>query len=131
MCHSAAHNSRPARESLRKRLGATVAAALALRDGAVCVYCGATEASSGAHLHLDHVRPELKGTAAGDCAANLVTACRRCNSARQTTPLGAWCVAVGARTGEAPEAVRARVKAVLRAKLDLAAAKAALAAKKA
>ncbi len=90
MCNSAAHNSRPNRESLSKRLG-RVAKQIALRDGHACVYCGATAASSGAHLHLDHLTPRSLGGA--DVATNLVTACRSCNSRRQALSLSAWAAA--------------------------------------
>ena len=85
---NAAHNSRPGRESLSKRLG-RVARQIKARDGGRCVYCGATEASSGAHLHLDHLTPRVDGGA--DVASNLVLACRSCNSARQDMALPAWC----------------------------------------
>lgn len=92
MCNSAAHNSRPNRESLSKRLG-RVARLIRERDGNACVYCGATEQTSGAHLHLDHLTPRAAGGA--DVASNLVVACRSCNSARQNTPLATWCRSIG------------------------------------
>ena len=82
------HSSRPNRESLSKRLG-KIARAIKARDGHRCVYCGATEASSGAHLHLDHLVPRSAG--GEDVATNLVLACRSCNSARHDMPLAAWC----------------------------------------
>ena len=87
MCNSAAHNSRPSRESLGKRLG-RVARQIKARDGAACVYCGATAETSGAHLHLDHLTPKAAG--GQDVATNLVVACRRCNSARQDMSLARW-----------------------------------------
>lgn len=80
--------ARPGRESLSKRLG-RVARQIKARDGHACVYCGATEQSSGAHLHLDHLTPRVAG--GSDSAENLVLACRSCNSARQDMPLAAWC----------------------------------------
>lgn len=92
MCNSAAHNSRPGRESLSKRLG-RVARQIKARDGGACVYCGATAETSGAHLHLDHLTPRVAGGA--DVASNLVLACRGCNSARQDMPLAAWCRSQG------------------------------------
>ena len=88
MASRAAHAARPNRESLSKRLG-RVARQIKARDGGRCVYCGATEASSGAHLHLDHLTPRNAGGA--DVASNLVLACRSCNSARHDMPLPAWC----------------------------------------
>lgn len=90
MCNSAKHNARPGRESLSKRLG-RVAAQIKARDGFACVYCGATAASSGAHLHLDHLTPRAAGGL--DVATNLVLACRSCNSRRQDLTLSAWAAA--------------------------------------
>ena len=103
MCNSAKHNARPNRESLSKRLG-RVARQIKARDGGRCVYCGATEQTSGAHLHLDHLTPKAAGGA--DVASNLVLACRSCNSARQDVALPAWCrsIGIGAR------AVRAQAR---------------------
>ena len=96
MCNSAAHNSRPARESLSKRLG-KVARQIRARDNDQCVYCGATAETSGAHLHLDHLTPKAAGGL--DVATNLVLACRRCNSARQDLTLGRWAVRAEAILG--------------------------------
>ena len=86
----AAHSSRPRRESLSKRLG-RVARQIACRDGHACRYCGATAASSGAHLHLDHLTPRSLGGL--DQATNLVLACRSCNSRRQARTLAQWAAA--------------------------------------
>jgi 5-methylcytosine-specific restriction endonuclease McrA len=83
----AAHSARPGRESLSKRLG-RVARQIAARDHHACVYCGATAASSGAHLHLDHLTPRSAGGL--DVASNLVLACRSCNSRRQARTLAQW-----------------------------------------
>lgn len=90
MCNSAAHNNRPNRESLSKRLG-RIARQIKARDNYACVYCGATEATSGAHLHLDHLTPKASGGA--DVATNLVLACRSCNSRRQDLTLAEWAAA--------------------------------------
>ena len=90
MCNSAAHNSRPGRESLSKRLGVATTRAIHTRDGGRCVYCARTAIESGAHLQLDHLTPKSLGGA--DEAANLVLACRRCNSARKALSLGAWSI---------------------------------------
>lgn len=98
--------ARPGRESLSKRLG-RVARAIKARDGHACVYCGATEASSGAHLHLDHLVPRVAGGA--DVATNLVLACRSCNSARHDMPLAAWCRSIGIRAS----AIRAQARRAL------------------
>jgi 5-methylcytosine-specific restriction endonuclease McrA len=87
MSSRAAHNARPKRESLSKRLG-RVARQIAARDGHVCVYCGRSERQSKAPLQLDHVLPRVCGGA--DVAGNLVLACRRCNAARQDRSLADW-----------------------------------------
>lgn len=81
-----AHDNRPGRESVRKRIGRAASRAIDARDGGRCVYCGSDGA--GAHLHLDHLQPKSLG--GSDEVANLVTACRRCNSARQAMSLGQW-----------------------------------------
>ena len=80
------HDNRPGRESLRKRLGVRIVRAIDARDGCRCLYCGATAEESGAHLHLDHLSPREKAQGIDD-PAKLVTACRRCNSARQNMNL--------------------------------------------
>ncbi len=58
--------------------------AIYARDGFACVYCEA----KGGVLTLDHVQPtELGGT---HHETNLVTACFRCNSAKQAKSLRSW-----------------------------------------
>lgn len=89
------HAARPGRESLSKRLG-RVARQIKARDGHACVYCGATERTSGAHLHLDHLIPRIAG--GRDVASNLVIACRSCNCARQDMPLSTWARKLGRST---------------------------------
>ena len=106
MCNSAAHNSRPGRESLSKRLG-KVARQIRARDGERCIYCGTTaasEARKGRHLHLDHLTPRAHG--GQDVATNLALACASCNSTRQDIPLPQWCKMVGADA----RAIRAHVR---------------------
>jgi 5-methylcytosine-specific restriction endonuclease McrA len=88
MCNSKAHNSRPGRESVSKRLGRRVSAAIRERDENKCVYCGATAFSSGFALHFDHLTPKSQGGA--DDATNLVLACHSCNSRRQDMSLSRW-----------------------------------------
>lgn len=110
MCNSAAHNSRPNRESLSKRLGARVTRALKARDGGVCRYCGITEAASGTHLQLDHIEPKSGGR--NDAPSNLVYACRRCNSARQDLSLAEWARYAAVKYGIRfePRAIRAHAR---------------------
>jgi len=112
MCNSAAHNSRPGRESVSKRIGVRAVRAIATRDGGACLYCGATAQTSGAHLHLDHLTPRSQGGA--DDARNLVTACRRCNSARQDMSLAQWAAYAAVKLGLTidPRAVRAHARRV-------------------
>lgn len=83
-----AHDSRPRRESVRKRLGKKCCAMLEARDGGRCVYCGLTREESPYPLELDHIVPREHG--GDDSLHNLVTACKSCNSARQSRPLAAW-----------------------------------------
>jgi hypothetical protein len=55
--------------------------AIYLRDDLACAWCGrGIEEEEVACLTLDHLRPHSKG--GSNEASNLVTACRRCNSAR-------------------------------------------------
>lgn len=101
--------ARPGRESLSKRLG-KVAALIKSRDGNTCVYCGATAASSGAHLHLDHLTPRSHG--GEDIATNLVVACRRCNDARQNLTLTEWAAYASVKLGLtiSPRSIRAQAR---------------------
>ena len=54
------------------------------RDGACCVYCGATEGP----FHLDHVLPWSRG--GQHTVENLVVACQRCNSAKADMTPEEW-----------------------------------------
>jgi len=61
--------------------------AIYLRDDCRCAYCG-RDASMGAVLTLDHiVACELGGS---NEEANLITACRSCNSSKQDITMRAW-----------------------------------------
>lgn len=103
------HASRKGRESLSKRLG-KVARQIRERDGHACVYCAATELSSGAALHLDHLTPRSHG--GEDVATNLVVACARCNSARQNLTLTEWATYARAAFGLVidPRKIRAQAR---------------------
>lgn len=58
-------------------------AAIHLRDGHTCVYCGATS-----HLEVDHIQPRKhQGT---DDPENLVTACAACNHEKGTIHVRAF-----------------------------------------
>jgi len=89
------HAARPRRESVRKRIGKRRARRIDERDGGCCVYCGSDGA--GAHLHLDHLK--TRSTGGSDDVANLVTACRRCNSARQDMTVAEWSRYAAAKYG--------------------------------
>jgi 5-methylcytosine-specific restriction endonuclease McrA len=80
-----AHNKRPGRESLKKRLG-RVGKQIAARDGHACVYCGRKD-TPPSH-HLDHLTPRHHG--GEDTPTNLVVACRTCNSSRKDLSLADW-----------------------------------------
>lgn len=89
MCNSAAHNSRPNRESVRKQIGAAAARLIDARDGGRCVYCRRGAIETGTHMHLDHLNPTNGGTR-DNALTGLVTACHRCNSKRQNLSLAVW-----------------------------------------
>lgn len=89
--------ARPNRESLRKRLGVRTVRAIDARDGGRCCYCHRDAVESGAHMHLDHLVPRSAGGA--DVPANLATACRRCNSARQNMSLAQWAAYASEKLG--------------------------------
>jgi 5-methylcytosine-specific restriction endonuclease McrA len=67
------------------------------RDGYSCVYCGMTRKDHakvfGEDLTIDHVVPLSKGGA--DADANLVTACRRCNSSKRDKDVILWAQSKG------------------------------------
>ena len=65
--------------------------AIYLRDGMACCWCGAT-VEDGEALTLDHLRPTSRG--GSNDSANLVTACKRCNSARDNRSVREFAVAV-------------------------------------
>lgn len=65
--------------------------AIYLRDGMECVYCG-NGVEDGVQLTLDHVRPHSRG--GSNAPSNLITACKRCNSARGNRSLMAFARAV-------------------------------------
>ena len=96
--------------------------AVYLRDGLACCWCGAA-VEDGAQLTLDHCRPRERG--GSNEATNLVTACFRCNSARQNRGVTSFARAVAEYLNGGVDA-RDVVRHVRRQKgkvLDLAAAK--------
>lgn len=101
--------------------------AIYLRDGMACAYCGA-RAEDGAQLSLDHLQPrELGGT---HDTTNLVTCCVSDNSARQDSSMREWFVTLRDR-GIDTSKLSARIRRATARRLDLAAAKKMIAARKA
>jgi hypothetical protein len=97
-------------------------AAIYLRDGFACAYCGSDQ-----RLSLDHLTPrELGGT---HDASNLVTACVGCNSARQDLPMRAWLQVLRDRGIDTSTMAR-RIRTLAARTLDMKAGKALLAARK-
>jgi len=77
--------------------------AVYLRDGLVCVYCGADGRHGGAVLVVDHLVPRVLG--GGNDPGNLATACWTCNARRRAVPL--WEFVAGL---DDAEAIRRRVR---------------------
>lgn len=95
------------------------------RDGWTCVYCGARYLHADAavkpgvryvaKLTLDHIVPrELGGT---NLASNLVTACFRCNSARQAKHIRVWFAELRAR-GIDTDKIGPRIRRLVRKELS-------------
>jgi 5-methylcytosine-specific restriction endonuclease McrA len=55
------------------------------RDGFKCIYCNSTSIEDGVRLTIDHIKPLAKG--GNNNVANLVTACKECNTSKNTTEL--------------------------------------------
>ena len=93
--------------------------AIYLRDGLACVYCGAG-VETDVKLTLDHVRCHRDG--GNNDAANLVTACLRCNSVRGSRSLRQFAGAAAAylNHGLTAATITAHVRAPARRSLDLA-----------
>jgi 5-methylcytosine-specific restriction endonuclease McrA len=91
--------------------------AIYLRDGCACVWCGATF-EAGAKLTLDHVVGHAKSQNNG--AANLVTACHRCNTSRNTRSAARFAAAVAGylNGGATAAAILAHVHASRRRSLE-------------
>lgn len=98
------------------------------RDHGRCVYCKCILTVTGPTMGtLDHVQPRSEG--GKNDATNLVSACHRCNSNRQSMPVEAWVRRL--YRGTKVNAVVAYVFQQANLSLDLEAAKAQLAARKA
>ncbi len=92
--------------------------AIYTRDGHRCVYCGVRlghpvkeGVTYAATFTLDHLIPrELGGT---NVASNLVSACFRCDSARQDKSLRAWFKALR-KAGVNTDAIGRRIRRLVR-----------------
>jgi hypothetical protein len=100
--------------------------AIYVRDGLACVYCG-HGVEDGALLSLDHVVPFVHG--GSHEASNLLTSCRSCNSRRGDRDFYEWTAAVAAFRGEDAQAFNVKLVGLLFRPLDVAAAKAIIAAR--
>jgi len=58
--------------------------AIYIRDGLACAYCGSS-IEDGVTLSLDHIIPHANGGSTQ--SDNLITSCRKCNSARGDRPI--------------------------------------------
>ena len=94
--------------------------AIYLRDGLACAYCG-EGIEDGAQLTLDHLRPNSKG--GSNEPANLVTACRRCNTHRGVRPVRSFCRAVAEYTGRSASEIERTVRRLTRRTIDVSAAR--------
>lgn len=70
-----------AEENIAWFTNSTARAAIVLRDGCACTYCG-TGLDPFGSFDLDHYVPQSKGGAVHD-PANLVASCASCNRSRQ------------------------------------------------
>jgi len=100
--------------------------AIYLRDGLACTYCGATM-EDGAVLTLDHLIPRSRG--GSHATTNLITCCRRCNSARGSRSVRGFAAAVAEYLNHGVDArdIERHVRACARRKIDVSAAKALIA----
>ena len=101
----------------------TTRLAIYLRDGLACVYCGAgvEDETRCTGLTLDHVTPHSRG--GSNDPSNLVTACRKCNSARQARTVREFARGVAEYLQTDADAIVRRVRNATRRKLDRAEAR--------
>lgn len=101
--------------------------AIYLRDGLACAWCG-EGVEEGVQLTLDHLIPHASG--GGNDPTNLVTACHRCNSVRRDRSIAAFAADAAAYHRRATAtAILAQIASTTRRGLDVAAAKALIAAR--
>lgn len=96
--------------------------AIYLRDGLACVWCGAA-VEEGLSLSLDHLRCYRDG--GSNEPRNLVTACKRCNSARGARSVARFAAAVASYLGNGIEGrdIAAHVRKASRRVINVSAAK--------
>lgn len=86
--------------------------AIYARDGHKCVYCGRNE-EDGISLQLDHVVARARG---GDnTAANIVTCCDECNTAKGDSKVEHFAATMGARVAKR---IARKLVSIETAKLD-------------
>ena len=90
--------------------------AIYLRDGLACVYCG-IGIEEEAQLTLDHVVPHSKN--GKNDTLNLVTACKRCNSARGNRSVLGFCKAVGEYLNTDHKAIYNRIQNARKRVIDI------------
>ena len=89
--------------------------AIYLRDGLACVYCGGG-ITTGVSLSLDHLVPySLGGT---NEPTNLLTCCKRCNSARGNRPMETFAAVTAAYLGVATACIVSHVTDCLQRDID-------------
>ena len=94
--------------------------AIYARDGFACCYCGSA-VEDGAVLSLDHLRPHCQG---GDgSSTNLVTCCKKCNSARGKRSVAVFAKAVATYLDIDYRDILRHVRNCSRRKVNIAAAR--------
>ena len=98
--------------------------AIYLRDGLACVYCE-DAIEDGAILTLDHLKPCVRN--GSNESTNLVTACKRCNSARGARAVRTFCRSVAEYLDRDWQAIERRVRNASKRQVDVKGAKAIIA----
>ena len=91
--------------------------AIYLRDGLACVWCGAGLEDGDQTYALDHVVPWSKW--GSNSEKNLVTSCRRCNSARGSRSATEWAIQTAEYLQqESATEILGRIEALLATRID-------------
>lgn len=100
--------------------------AIYIRDGMACAYCGAS-IETGAQLTLDHIKTRSNG--GNHHETNLITACLKCNSSRGDRSVAGFARSVASYMGIQSVAITNHIRNCQRRTLDVAGAKAIIAAR--